>query len=59
MRIFYPVNSLVVSRNLWLILIRQISLFIIEVEHTLKVFFNSKDSKSVLILSLAVVVVAL
>ncbi len=45
-RLFHPVNSLVVSRNLWLILFSKILLFFNLFKHTSK---NSKDSKSVLI----------
>jgi hypothetical protein len=54
MRLFHPVQSLVVSRNLWLILLSKIGLFLNLVKRTSK---NDKDSKSVLIFSLALVVV--
>ncbi len=37
MRIFHPVNSLVVSWNLWLILLRKIWLFLNLVKHTSKI----------------------
>ncbi len=53
MRLFYSVITLVVSSNLWLTIL-SILLFLNLVKHTLK---NSQDSKSVLIFSLALVVV--
>jgi len=56
MRHFHPKNSLVVNGYLWLILLSKIGLFLNLVKHTLK---NSKDSKLVLIFSLALMVVEL
>ncbi len=50
MRLSHPVYSLVVSRNLWLILLSKILLFLNLVKHTSN---NSNVSKSVLIFSLA------
>ena len=38
MRIFHPVNSLVVSRNLWLLLLIKILLFLNLVQDTLKIY---------------------
>ncbi len=49
MRIFCPVNSLVVSRNLWLILLSKIWLFLDLVKRVFKKLKNSKDLKSALI----------
>jgi hypothetical protein len=46
-----------ISRKLWLILLSIILLFLNSVNHTSKFFQNSKDSKYVLIFSLALVVV--
>jgi hypothetical protein len=57
MRLFHPVNSLVVSRNLWLILLGKIWLFLNLVKYTTKNYLNLKDSKSVLIFYVALVVV--
>jgi hypothetical protein len=54
MRLFHQVNSLVFTRNLWQILLSKILLFLNLVKHASK---NSKDSKSVLSFSLALVVV--
>jgi hypothetical protein len=54
MRLFHLVNSLVVSRNLWLILLSKFWLFLNLVKNTSK---NSKDFKSALISSLALVAV--
>jgi hypothetical protein len=34
MKLFHPVNSLVASRNLWLILLSKIRLFLYLVKHT-------------------------
>jgi hypothetical protein len=56
---FHPVNSLVVSRNLWLILLNKIGLFLNLLKHTSIFKYNSKDSKSVLIFPPALVVVEL
>jgi hypothetical protein len=56
MRHFHPVNRLVVERNLWLILLTKILLYPNLVKHSSK---NSKDSKSVLIFYLPLVVVEL
>jgi hypothetical protein len=52
-----PINSLVVSRDLWLIVLSQIKSLLNVVKHSSKNFLTSKDSKSVLIFSLALVVV--
>ncbi len=49
--------SLVVSRNLWLILFSKIWLFLNLVKHTSKNLCKSNDSKSALIFSVALVVV--
>ncbi len=59
MGIFHQVNSLVVIRNLWLISLSKIGLFLILSKHTSKTVLNSHDSKSVLIFSLASVVAEL
>ena len=56
MRFFYPVKSLVVSRNLWLILLNKILLILNLVKHTSKIY-NYKDFKSVQIVSVALVAV--
>ncbi len=48
MGISHPVNSLVVAKNQWLILLHKICLFFNEVKHTSKNFSNSKDSISVI-----------
>ncbi len=53
MRLLHPINSVVVSRNLWLILKSKIWLILNLVKHTWKNFYNSK---SVLIFSLALLV---
>ncbi len=58
MRLFHPVNSLSVSRNLWLILVSKIWLFLYLVKNTSKKFQNYKDSISVLY-SLALAIVEL
>ncbi len=50
-------NSMIVSRNLWLILISNIRLILNFVKYTSKILKNSKDSKYMLIFSLALVVV--
>ncbi len=55
-RLFHPENCLVVSRNMWLILFSKIGWFLYLAIQTKK-FCNSNDSKSVLIFSLALVVV--
>jgi hypothetical protein len=58
MMLFRPVNSLVVSGNIQQILLGKIWLFLNLVKFTSNFFIlNSKDSKSVLIFSLALVVV--
>ncbi len=59
MRLFRPLNSLVVSRNLWLILLHKIWYFSSLVKYISKNFYNSTDFKSVLIFSLALVVAEL
>jgi hypothetical protein len=56
---FHTVNSLVVSRNLWLILLRKILLFFNLVKHFSKYLITLEYSKSSLIFSLALVVVEL
>ncbi len=43
MKLFYQVNSVVVSRNLWLILKSKIWLILNLVKHTWKIFNNSKS----------------
>jgi hypothetical protein len=48
-----PVNSLVVARNLWLISLSKIGLFSNFVKSALKNFLNSKESKTVLVFTLA------
>ncbi len=53
---FYPINSLVVTRKLRLILWIKIWLFLNLVKPISIVFYNSKNSKYVLIFSLALVV---
>jgi len=58
MGMFHAINSLVVTRNLWLILFMKIC-FLNFVKHTSNNFLNSTDSKSALIFSLASVVVEL
>ncbi len=58
MRLFHPLNSLVVTRNLRLILLSKILSFSNLVKHTSKTFQNSKDSKYALIFSLTSVVAA-
>ncbi len=54
MRLFHPAKNLVFSRNMWLILLSKFWLFLNLVKHASK---NSKDSKYVLIFSLASVAV--
>jgi hypothetical protein len=57
MRLFCPVNGLVVSKNQWLILLSKILLFLNSVKDTSNFIENSKDSQSVLIFSLALAAV--
>jgi hypothetical protein len=59
MRIFRTLNRLVVTRNLWLIILCKILLFFTFDKHTLKFFKYSKDSKYVLIFCLAHAVIEL
>ncbi len=57
MRLFHPVNSFIVSRNLCLVLLSKIWLFLNLVKCTEKELYNSVDSKSVLIFTPALVTV--
>ncbi len=59
MRLFHPLNSSVVARNLWLILFSQSWWFSNLVKPTSKMFSNSKDSKYGLICYVASVVAEL
>jgi hypothetical protein len=59
MRLFHPVNRLFVTRNLWLVLLIKIWLFLKLVKHASKSFYNSKYSKYMFILPLALVVAEL
>jgi hypothetical protein len=59
MKIFRPLNNLVVRRNLWLILLSEIRLFLNLLKPTSKNIYNSKDSNNVLIFYLALVAVEL
>jgi hypothetical protein len=59
MRFFHIENSLFVTRNLWLFLLSKVREISNLVKDTSKLFLNYKDSKSVLILSLASVIAVL
>jgi len=52
-RLFHIVNSLVVCTNLWLTILSNIEKFFRFSQMQIKKFYNSQDSKYVLIFSLA------
>ncbi len=58
MGMLYPENRMAAPRNRWTILFCKILLFLNLAKHTL-IFFNSKESESAFIFSLASVVVEL